>query len=555
MNFREFCNTADDVNDLSGNIEITNKVSDIIRDCTGESLRIVPRFVQGRIFPAYKQINLNFSTSLMRTAISEATGIDEEELKQKMAEIEDMGSLFDEYDIQNAGGQTTLTSQPLTVTEVFETFESIADESGSGSQKRKVDHVVSLISRCDSIEAKYLTRLILKNMSIGVGAGTVRKAISEAYDIEEDIVEKAIMITNDTGFVAQKASKDGSRGLEELDLEVCEIPIRPMKATKGKVTEVFEDMDVEKVMADYKYDGFRIQAHKDGDKVRLFTRRLEDVTDSLPDVVEKVSNLVDADKAILDGEVVGYESDAYENPLPYQKTQQRIRRKYDIDEMVEEIPVRPQFFDILYFEDQGLLIDTPLRDRINYLDQTINSEVQAEQRICTNVKQIQQLMSDSERVNHEGGMAKNLDSTYEPNSRGKRWIKLKPQGETIDAIVIGGEYGDGRRSDFIASFELGLRNKNTGEIESIGDVGTGFTDEEFSHLTNELESEITSQNGSDLDIRPKMVFEVEFEEVQPSPEYESGYSLRFPRFKTVRETKSVEDADTLERLKNIAENI
>jgi DNA ligase-1 len=555
MNFKNFCETADDINSLSGNIDITNKVAQIIRDSDEGSISIIPRFVQGRIFPAYKQINLNFSTSLMRSAISEATGIKEDELKDKVAEIEDMGALFDEYDIRTEGGQKTLNTSPLTIKEVYSTFELIAEESGSGSQSRKVNHVVSLISRCDPIEAKYLTRLILKNMSIGVGEGTVRKSIANAYDIEEDIVEKAIMITNDTGHVAEIARNKGSKGLENLDLEVCEIPIRPMKATKGKVTEVFDDMGVNKILGDYKYDGFRIQAHKNGDDIKLFTRRLEDVTDSLPDVVDKVSESVNAEKVILDGEIVGYESKDYKNPLPYQKTQQRIRRKYNINEMVNEIPVQPQFFDILYYEDEGLLIDKQLDNRIEYLNQVTEETIQAEQRVCESIDEVQQLMSDAENESHEGGMAKNLESTYEPNSRGKRWIKLKPQGETIDAVVIGGEYGDGRRSDFIASFELGLHNQNTGNIESIGDVGTGFTDEEFSELTEILENEIISQDGSSIDIQPSLVFEVEFEEVQPSPEYESGYSLRFPRFKTIRQTKSVDDADTLERLKNIAKNM
>lgn len=555
MRFKDFSDKAEEVNGISSNKKIERKVADLIESCDDESIKIVPRFVQGRIFPVHRQENLNLSTSLMRTAISESTGVDEEELKSKITDVEDMGALFDEYQIESEGGQSTLTSTPIQVDEVFQTFEEIAAQSGSGSQQRKVDFTVSLISRCDPIEAKYLTRLILGDMSIGVGEGTVRKSIARAYDIDEDVVERALMITNDSGYVAKTASSEGSEGLEEMDLEVGEIPLRPMKASKGKVTEVFEDMDVDRVIGDYKYDGFRIQIHKNGDDVRLFTRRLEDVTSSLPDVVELVKNNVDAETVILDGEVVGYESKDYDEPVSYQTTQKRIRRKYDIDEMVDEIPVIPKVFDVLYYKDEGLLIDRSLDYRLDILDDACGGKIRAEQRECTSVKDLQQLMSDAERANHEGGMAKNPSSTYEPNSRGKRWIKLKPQGETIDAVVIGGEYGDGRRSEFIASFELGLWNQDTDELESIGDVGTGFTDDEFTELTEELEPQIVSRDGRDLEINPTLVFEVEFEEVQPSPEYDSGYSLRFPRFKNLRTTKSVDDADTIERLKNIAENM
>lgn len=553
MKFKQFSETADEINGVSSNIEIEKLVSELIKN-SGDDRDIVPRFVQGRIFPVHNQKNLNVSTSLMKSAISDSTGVEEEEIEDQLVGVEDLGALFDEFEIEDTGGQQTLGNTDLTVSEVYKKLNAIADESGSGSQQRKIDHIVSMISRCSSIEAKYLTRLILEKMSIGVGEGTVRKAIARAYDIDEDVVERAIMITNDTGFVAKVAYERGEKGLQEQDLDVCGVPLRPMKASKGKVTEALDDMDCDEVIGDYKYDGFRIQIHKDGDNVQLFTRRLENVTSSLPDVVEIVEDKVDAETVVLDGEIVGYESDNFEEPLPYQKTQQRIRRKYDIEEMIEEIPVTPKVFDVLYNDDE-LLIDEPLEERIEKASEVCESSIIAEQRRCNSVQNLQELMSDAQRIGHEGGMAKNPSSTYEPNSRKKRWLKLKPEGETVDAVVIGGEYGDGRRSEFIASYELGLWNENTGELESIGDVGTGFTDEQFKEMTDMLEDEIVSQDGQNLDINPSLVFEVEFEEVQPSPKYESGYGLRFPRFITLRQTKSVDDADSVQRLESMAENV
>lgn len=554
MRFKEFAETADEINQISGNIDTQERVGQLIEDA-GDDRAVVTRFIQGEVFPPYDSRKVSMSTSLLRTAISDATGVEESELKDKMPEVTDMGELFDVYDIDRNVGQQTLGQSSLTVGDVYEVLAEIADASGSGSQQEKIDLMVSLMSKCTAIEAKYLVRLVLGKMSIGVGEGTVRKAISTQYDIDEDVVERAIMLTTDTGMVASVAHDEGEDGLSSMDISVGEIPIRPMKASKSKVADVIEDIDEDYVFAEYKYDGFRIQAHKDGDQIKLFTRRLEDVTDSLPDVVDFVKENVDEEKVILDGEVVGYETKEYETPLPYQETQKRIRRKYGIEEMVDEIPVRPEFFDILYKDDEGSLIDEDLERRVELLEDSSHQSVLGRREKCEDVTSLQEVITQAEKDGHEGVMAKNPYSSYEPNSRGKRWLKIKPAGETVDAVVIGGEYGDGRRSDFIASYELGLWNQDKDELQSIGDVGTGFTDEQFEELTEMLEDEITSQTGRELEIRPKVVFEVEFEEVQPSPEYESGYGLRFPRFIRLRETKGVDDADTIERLESIAEEL
>lgn len=551
MELKVFSEYAQDIEKENSNTGKEKLVSEMLSKSDPQSIGIVARFIQGRKFPLKINKNLSFSTSLMRSAISEATGISEDEVKEKSAETSNMGELFDIYDITSSSGQQTLGNNKLMLTEVYDKFEKISSESGSGSQQRKVDLVVSLLSRCSPIEAEYLTRIILGKLSIGIGEGTVRKSISRAYSIDEDKVERAIMLSSDVGYVAQVASQEGLNGLENISMNVCEVPIRSMNATKSTVSEAFEDIDRDYIYGEYKYDGFRIQIHKDRDNVKLYTRKLEDVTSSLPDVVKYVKQNIDAETVIIDGEIVGYESDNLETPLSYQETQQRLRRKYDIDEMVEEIPVRPKIFDILYHSEYGELLDTNLSGRVQILESTCANKMLGERRECYNERDLESLMSDADEVGHEGGMAKDPTSIYEPNSRGKNWLKLKPEGETIDAVVIGGTYGDGRRSDFIASYKLGIWDD--GKLKHIGDVGTGFTDEEFKKYTNMLEKEIISQDGSDLDINPSVVFEVKFEEVQESTKYESGYGLRFPKFIRHRDTKSVDDADTVERLQNIAE--
>lgn len=552
MKFKIFCEHVEDIKDISSNNEIENRVTDLLELCDKSALNVLPRFVMGRIFPEYDGRNLGVSTSLIRESISKSTDIEEEELKSKMPEVSDMGELFDHYEIQNRG-QQVLSQNDLDLAEIYSTFEEIAETSGSGSQQQKVDLLVSLYSKCTPKEAKYLTRLANDNLSIGVGQGTVRNAIASDYD-NNNIVERAIMFKNDVGKVAKISREGGEKALKNIDINLCEVPLKPMKAKKRKVADVLDDMDQDWVYGEYKYDGFRIQVHKSGDTVKIYTNKLEDVTSSLPDVVDIVRDNIEQDNIILDGEAVGYESTDFNNPIVYRKTQKRIRRKHNIDEMIDEIPIKPKFFDVLYTNGNSL-IDDRLEDRRKTLDDVVPSELKVESKKCYTTDDIQDVITSAENDGHEGAMTKNPDSGYEPNKRGVKWLKLKPEGETIDAVVVGGEYGDGRRSDDISTYEMALRNENTGDLEGIGSVGNGFTDEEYEELTEVLSSEIISQDGRELDIRPSEVFEIKFEEVQTSPEYESGYGLRFPRVVSRRLDKSVDDIDTVSRLEDIAEQM
>lgn len=555
MKFNEFVKIADEINSESGNNKTRDIVSEFFINSDEESLEIIPRFIQGRIFPAHDERNTNVSTALMREAISEVTGESEETLKEKMPEVTDMGSLFEEFDINSEEGQQLLGQNYITVSEVYNTLSLIASTSGSGSQEVKVNYLVSLLMKCSSIEAKYFTKLILGNLSIGVGSGTVRKAISEAYGVDEDAVERALMLTNDAGSVACIAFNEGEDGIRDVTLDVGNVPLLSMKAKEGKPSEVFDEMNSDSIYAEYKYDGFRVQAHKVGSDVKLYTRNLQDVTSSLPDVVDYIKENVDVHTAVIDGEAVGYHTTKFIKPQKYQVTQKRIRRKHGIDEMIDEIPTKPHFFDVLYYEDEGLLLDEPLEKRKEILNSICSDNVLSQCKKCNSVEEVNQMILDSKSDGHEGAMAKNIRSEYEPNSRGKKWLKLKPEGETIDAVIVGGTYGDGRKSDFIASFEIGVWNKDSDELEHIGNVGNGVTDEQSIELTEKLEQEIIDQDGRNVELRPTTVLEVEFEAVQPSPKYESGFALRFPRIVDKRDTKDISDADSIERLKNISENM
>jgi DNA ligase-1 len=316
-----------------------------------------------------------------------------------------------------------------------------------------------------------------------------------------------------------------------------------MLAQAGTVTDAVEAWA--SVAVETKYDGARVQVHYDGDEVSLFSRNMEDVTDPLPEVVGFVEENL-AVPAILDGEVVAVDDAG--DPLPFQEVLRRFRRKHDVAKAREEVEVRLWAFDCLHADGEDLL-GTPLVDRHDRLSEILGSGVSA-LTVTDEPERIADIEADALGAGHEGIMLKDPDSTYSPGRRGKEWLKRKPDVETLDCVVTGAEWGEGRRAEFLGTFELSVR-AGPDDLETIGKVATGITDEELAELTDLLEPEIRTEDGKDVDIEPSVVFEVGYEEIQTSPTYSSGYALRFPRYLGVREDKDPESADTLERVRRL----
>lgn len=553
MRFQVFADKADAIESESKNTVKTNLISELFTEQdANHELAISARFIQGDLFPSHSARKISYGPSLMKRAIAKSTELTVDEIEEKLPEYSDMGSIFDDYTVTNEAGQMTLQPGAISIAEVYDVMQTVSEISGSGSQQKKVDNISSLLSRGSSLENKFITRLLLSEMRIGVGSGSVRDAIAQSFAVPVDSVERAMMLTNDVGKVAVMAKEGGESELNSVDVDIGTIPIDPMLAKKGDVSEVFDEMDVDELICEYKYDGFRIQAHKNGDDVKLYTRDLEDVTESLPDIVEYVEEHIDSENVILDGEVVGYESDAFENPLTFQEIQQRLQRKYNIDEKQDEIVLKLHCFDCLYHQDT-LLLDEPLNTRWEVLDSIADTKILADHSTVTTTRDIEKILQNADNENHEGGMVKNPQSTYEPNKRGKRWMKLKPEGETVDAVIVGGSWGKGNRKGTIASYKLAIENESTGELEVIGRMGTGLTDDELDSLTDHFEDRITSTDGREVTFTPDTIVEVKFEEVQESTKYDSGFALRFPKYIRKRQTKDT--PDTVDRLEEIADEL
>ncbi|WP_416839745.1 ATP-dependent DNA ligase LigA [Haloferax sp. DFSO52] len=585
MQFAEFAARAAEIEEESADLAVVSLLATLFRD-SGDDLSTVARFVQGRVFPAWDSTTLDIGPRLCHEAISRAAGpnVSADDVEDRLAELGEIGAVAASYDF---GGQRGLAAfggggqDGLTVAEVDSELRSLAAASGSGSEDTKLKVLYGLFNRTDPEEAKFLARLVLSEMRIGVGEGSVRDAIAEAFLVDPDdaaairdddvdaetesaarerrddaiaSVSRALQVSNDYGMVAEITRDEGESGLAEVRLEVGR-PVQAMLAQAGTAADALAEWGT--VAVETKFDGARVQVHhgESGD-VSLFSRNMEDVTDALPEVVEFVEATVD-DPVILDGEVVAMDDEG--DPLPFQEILRRFRRKHDVGRMREEVRVELRAFDCLHAGGDDLL-NEPLTVRHERLASVLGPDSDAvSDLLCSDdADEIAAYEADALDAGHEGIMLKNPDAPYSPGDRGKNWLKRKPDVETLDLVVTGAEWGEGRRAKFLGTFLLSARIEDesgeTGAFETIGKVATGITDEQLVELTDLLEPEIERESGKEVDIRPSVVFEVGYEEIQESPTYSSGYALRFPRFVTVREDKTAETADTLERVERLAES-
>jgi DNA ligase-1 len=541
MEFSRLINVYESLEETTKRLELTDIVSDFLKETPADVLDTVVYFLLGKVFPDWMDRELGVGTKLVIRVISTVSGVPESSIEDYIREEGDIGKACEKAVKEKK--QVILFTESLSVEYVYDILNKISQFSGARSQEKKVKYLSTLFSSATGAETRYLVRIVLSTMRTGIGEGTVRDAIAQSFNCEPAQVERAFMLTNDMGLVAKTAKKN-PEDLTKLDITFFK-PIKFMLAQVGSLQEAKERMSV--LSCEIKYDGSRAQVHKKGKNVKIFSRRLEDITAALPDLVDSIRKSIPGD-AIVEGEIVATEN---EHPRPFQYVLRRLRRKYDIKEMIEKIPLKIYYFDILY-RDRSL-IDLPFSDRRTTLETTVSPVKGAELSqvlVTENVEEAQSFFEHSLDIGHEGLMIKDVASPYQPGARGKKWLKVKQTMETLDLVIIGADWGEGRRAHWLASFLLGIRDEQ-GNFLEIGKVGTGITDDMFKELTEKLKPYITEQKGKTVKLLPTLVMEVAYEEVQKSPNYESGFALRFPRVVRFREDKSVDEADDLDRLHEI----
>ncbi|MEM4021505.1 MAG: ATP-dependent DNA ligase [Nitrososphaerota archaeon] len=454
------------------------------------------------------------------------------------------------YQLLEELGQTTLlAAEPLTILEVWNGLREISSLRGAGSRERKLMILRGLIARMSALEKHWFLKQLMGEMQHGVNEGLVLEAVAELTGASLEDVQRAFMLVGRIGDLVELAVRGGGDAIRSTRLQVFR-PVRPMLAEMCHDLEQLLKESDKPMGFEYKFDGARVQIHVKDNEVRIFSRRLSDVTRSLPDIVQVVKEFSSRfSEIVLDGEVVAV--DEAGRPMPFQELLRRFRRLKGVEEEAERIPLKLWIFDILYLDGQELL-DMPYRERRELLEKLIPEEHLAPRIISSRLEEVQSFMRRAMQEGHEGLMAKSLESPYRPGRRERLWLKIKP-ADTLDLVIVAADWGHGRRSGWLSNYHLAAYNPETGEFEVVGKTFKGLTDEEFEWMTKRLLELAVSDDGYTVAVRPRIVVEVAFNEIQRSPKYRSGYALRFARITRIRADKAPEEADTIQRIRELYE--
>ena len=560
MKYSELVDLYEYLEHTPSRLKKIDKVADFLRKAETSVLEKVVLLVQGRVFPSYSEKEIGVADKMMVKVVASSTGFAENGIVKKFKETGDLGLTVEE--LMKRKRQTTLVSRKLEIEKVFENLRKLANVEGRGSQEVKISLIKELVSNAKPKEAKYIVRTVLEQLRIGVAEGVLRDSIAKAFFPEKEGEEKKEIVKSiewawflrpDYSEIAKIAKEKGLKGLKEVSIEVGK-PYHVLLAEKAKnLREAMKSF--EKPSLEFKYDGARVCIHKKDENFWIYTRRLENITRQFPDLTELARKSIGAKECIVEGEMLGVNPKTG-SPMPFQMLSQRIKRKYDIEKMVKEIPIQVNLFDIVYHNGKQLFSE-PLEKRRKTLESIVKSvpgKFQlARQLVTKDLKKAEDFYQKALKAKQEGVMVKNLDATYQPGRRVGYWLKVKPIMETLDLVITGAEWGAGKRASWLGSFVLSCRKGD--EFLECGMMGTGIKEKgegvTFETLTKQLKPFVESERGKTVTIKPKVVVEVAYEEIQKSPNYSSGFALRFPRLLRVRFDKSPSDADDVKRIEKL----
>lgn len=569
MYYMELADVYEKIEATTKRLEMTDLLVGLLKKTPKELIDKVVYLTQGKLYPDFVKLEIGVAERLAIKALARASGRSENEIEEDLKKSGDIGETAQKFIMQKK--QLTFFRKPLTVQRVYETFDRMARASGSGAVDTKLSLLAGLLADATPKEAKYILRTVTGNLRLGIADMTVLDALAIAYGggkNARELIERAYNISSDLGRVAKVLAEKGLEGIREFRIVVGS-PIRPMLAERLSSPEEILEKLGGKCAAEYKYDGERIQAHKDGDQIILFSRRLEDITDQYPDAIELLRQNVEAKEAILEGECVAINPDTGEM-LPFQELMHR-RRKYGIEQAMKDYPVSLFMFDALYVDGRDLTLE-PYPARRMMLEKTVKEgdRIRFAQKIVTdNVKELENFFLEAVEDGCEGLVCKSIaeDSIYQAGARGWLWIKYKrdyksEMTDTVDLVVVGAFHGRGKRAGTYGALLLAAYNPEDDTFETVTKCGTGFTDEDLAKLPEILKKHViphkhprvNSMIEADVWFEPSLVIEVLGAEITLSPIHtcardavrkDSGLAIRFPRFTgNYRFDKAPEDATT-----------
>jgi len=566
VRFLELAETLDKIESTTKRLEMVDLISGLLRK-TEDDIRESVFLLQGKVAPDYEGIELGIAEKIAIKALSSLGGLREEEIEAELIKKGDLGKIGEE--ILKSKKQSSLFFEELTIKKVYESLRKISMESGGGSQKRKLQILLDLLHNAEPVEVRYILRIVTGKMRIGVADMTIVDAIAVAFGSKEEseIVEQAYNIMPDLPELAYRAMAGGINSLATIKITPG-IPVRSMLAERLPTLEQILEKMGGRFAIEYKYDGLRTQVHKIGNRVELFSRRLENVTSQFPDIVKEIKESVKVENAILDGEAVPFNMETDEM-LPFQEISRRRGRKYDLSATIERIPVVIFLFDAMLINGKNLMGIPYAERRLKLMNSVVESEKVkiAKSRVVTDVESAEKFFNEALEAGCEGIMAKSIEdkSIYKAGAREFLWIKYKREyqlemEDTVDLVVVGAFGGQGKRSGGYGALLMAVYSKEEDKFKTICKLGTGFSEEQLDNLPRMLKKysikqkdpRVESTITADFWFVPSLMLEVKGAEITLSPTHTccrdvvrkgAGLAIRFPRFTgRWRTDKGIEEA-------------
>ncbi len=573
MKLQVLADVFEKVEGTTKRLEMTDLLVNLVKQTPSRVIDKVAYLTIGEIYPPYVGVELGVAEKLAIRAIAAVTGLPEKNIAAKLKKTGDLGLTV--RDLLDKKTQQTLRMRPLTVETTYQTLEKIAHATGSGSQETKIKLLVGLLNDATPREAKYILRIVLGKLRLGVADMTLLDALANAYGggkESREAIERAYNLTSDIGYVAKTLAEKGMKEIEKSSVTFGK-PIKPQMAERlASLDEILEKLGGE-AAADYKYDGLRIQAQVSPSSINLFSRRQENITDQFPDIVKGLRESIKAKEAIVDGESVPIDPNTGDL-LPFQVISQRRGRKHEIDKMVEEVPVALCLFDALYIDGEDLTLK-PYPERRRRLEKIVRKTetIRLSETVVSNKPQkIEAFFNKAVQEGTEGLILKSVGpkSIYEAGKRGWLWIKWKrsyrsEMADTVDLVVVGAFSGRGRRAGTYGALLMAAYNPDSDRFDTVCKLGSGFTDEDLARLPELFKSllltlphpRVNALMKPDFWFIPSKVLEVLGDEITLSPLHtcgfgsirpESGLAIRFPRLVKFRDDRAAEDATTVKEI-------
>jgi len=554
-------------------LEMTDILTGLFKEATADEVDEIVYLTQGKIHPDWKgEPEIGMAEKMVVETLTKVTGLKKAKVEQLVSQLGDIGLTAEKA--LRGKTQGSFFQRNLTVTDIYSGLDRIARREGQGSSKQKMDDLGSLLADSSPLGARYLARMVVGKLRLGIGDMTILDALSQAHTGSKEkrgVLERAYNLSSDLGLVARTLEEEGLEAIENFHVRVGS-PIRVMAAQRlSTAEEIIEKLEGQ-CSAEYKLDGERFQIHKKGDRVNIFSRRLENITYMYPDAVQLTKTQITAEDAIIEGEAVAYDPDTGED-RPFQTLMQR-RRKYGIEEMMEKIPVRVYLFDCLYADGRDLTLE-PYPERIKVLESVTDQKDDyklVKRLVTSDPAEIDRFFQQSIADGTEGLVVKSTgkDSIYRAGARSWLWVKLKRSYQSkmqdhVDLVVVGALHGRGRRAGSYGALLVAAYDPESDVYNTVCKVGSGFTDENLAQTLGMLEphrlehrhARVKSLMEAEVWFEPAVVMEVLGDEITLSPMHTaafdkiregSGLAIRFPRFTRWREDKSAEEATTVQEI-------